>query len=223
MILEKAVAKFCGTYGALAGGSANWGFMVLTGCTNQIMLQKSDESTWTKKNIDFDAMLADGCSLRNPRFANDEKPFRRFPTCDEEQMETEQFWQELKSADDANYVMGCAFAKEDDDGSGEVEQAQESGLVAGHLYSLLKCAEVDGMRFMQARNPWGMKEWTGAWSDQSELWEQNPGIAEALKFEGPKNDGIFWMSFNDFAANINKVNISASSLGTNRCKSWFQW
>lgn len=45
------------------------------------------------------------------------------------------------------------------------------------------------------RNPWGKKEWSGDWSDKSDKW--TPELKEKLKVVD-KNDGIFWISSNDF-------------------------
>lgn len=45
-----------------------------------------------------------------------------------------------------------------------------TGIVQGHAYSILKLIEVDGTKLIMIRNPWGDGEWTGDWSDDSELW-----------------------------------------------------
>jgi hypothetical protein len=51
---------------------------------------------------------------------------------------------------------------------------------------------------MKIRNPHGQDEWTGAWSDKSELWKE---VDEEKKKEiGMKeaNDGIFFISYADY-------------------------
>jgi len=60
------------------------------------------------------------------------------------------------------------------------------GIVQSHCYSLLDVHEVtdeDGgdVRLMKLRNPWGHKEWTGDWSDSSDMWTDE--LKEQLKFE----------------------------------------
>jgi len=48
-----------------------------------------------------------------------------------------------------------------------------AGLVAWHAYSLIEARRVSsGHHLVQLRNPWGTKEWTGAWSDDSTEWER---------------------------------------------------
>jgi len=44
------------------------------------------------------------------------------------------------------------------------------GLVYGHAYAVLAANEVEGHKLVQVRNPWGRTEWTGDWSDNSQLW-----------------------------------------------------
>lgn len=53
---------------------------------------------------------------------------------------------------------------------------KDAGLVDGHAYSLISAKVVqkesgDTVRLCLIRNPWGKKEWTGAWSDSSPLWD----------------------------------------------------
>lgn len=87
------------------------------------------------------------------------------------------------------------------------------GIVQGHAYTLVQAEEVgEGKRFLQLRNPWGKFEWTGAWSDKSALWDQNPKIKSALKF-APAEDGVFWMEWEDFVAHFNTLEFCCRSTG----------
>lgn len=73
------------------------------------------------------------------------------------------------------------------------------GLVDGHAYSLISAYEVTvnnkPVRLIKIRNPWGQKEWTGAWSDKSPLW--TPELRKQLNAENA-NDGVFFISFEDY-------------------------
>jgi len=48
------------------------------------------------------------------------------------------------------------------------------GLVTGHAYAVISVMEVENdgetLNLLRIRNPWGKGEWTGDWSDKSELW-----------------------------------------------------
>eukprot|EP00438_Fugacium_kawagutii_P011718 Skav213093 [mRNA] locus=scaffold512:175368:184077:- [translate_table: standard] len=57
---------------------------------------------------------------------------------------------------------------------------------------VLKAVEVEGLRFVQSRNPWGSMEWNGPWSDRCDEWAANPTIAEALGVD-LQFEGSFWM------------------------------
>jgi hypothetical protein len=73
--------------------------------------------------------------------------------------------------------------------------------VPGHAYTLLSAAEVldvngNTVRLVKLRNPWGSGEWNGDWSDSSPLWTEE--LRAQVGFDGARDDGIFWMDFNDF-------------------------
>ena len=58
------------------------------------------------------------------------------------------------------------------------EQKLDTGLIATHAYSLTSVRDVklgsgaaaffkrDKIKMVRCRNPWGEKEWTGAWGDK---------------------------------------------------------
>ena len=74
------------------------------------------------------------------------------------------------------------------------------GIVQGHAYSVLDVIDLgDGEKVVKIRNPWGDKsaEWTGDWSDNSDLWDQRS--MNKCNFTH-KADGIFWMGIEDFVS-----------------------
>jgi len=82
-----------------------------------------------------------------------------------------------------------------------------TGLISGHAYSILamKRSEINDVRFIQIRNPWGCTEWNGDWSDKSSKW------TEELKVEighEDEEDGAFWMSWEDFTTWFGDVQIT---------------
>ena len=57
------------------------------------------------------------------------------------------------------------------------------------LAAFFKCEKV---KLVRLRNPWGQKEWTGAWSDGSEEWKAvNDGEKEEMGLT-VENNGEFW-------------------------------
>lgn len=57
---------------------------------------------------------------------------------------------------------------------GQGENVSSLGIVSGHAYSLISIHEFSHRnkfwRLVKLRNPWGRGEWSGDWSDESELW-----------------------------------------------------
>ena len=89
----------------------------------------------------------------------------------------------------------------------------EDGLVGGHAYSLIAAAEAEGFRLLKLRNPWGNFEWTGAWSDGSELWKTHPKVAKRCGVDPakPDDDGVFWIEYGDFLKYYDSVDVLKKS------------
>jgi hypothetical protein len=94
-----------------------------------------------------------------------------------------------------------------------------TGLVAMHVYSVLRIAEVriDGEEaptmLIKLRNPWGKREWTGDWSDSSDKWKKFD-VAEKLNHQPRFDDGIFWMPLEEFLKYFNVIEVSCTILKT---------
>lgn len=101
----------------------------------------------------------------------------------------------IQEYDRANYIMGCSVK----DGYDE-DLAEQQGLVCGHAYTLLAVYEFKSkgkeQRLVKLRNPWGSGEWNGNWSDDDKKWTAQ--LRKDAGFDGGKDDGIFWMSYEDF-------------------------
>ncbi|XP_035675202.1 calpain-2 catalytic subunit-like isoform X1 [Branchiostoma floridae] len=105
------------------------------------------------------------------------------------------FYQILKKAHDRGSLMGVSGIK---GGTAGLEAVQSNGLVQQHAYSVTGFATVNEEQIVRVRNPWGKIEWKGPWSDESPQWE---GVTEERKEElgvVKRDDGEFWMSFQDF-------------------------
>lgn len=79
----------------------------------------------------------------------------------------------------------------------------KKGVYSRHAYAVLDTYEGYGEKLVKVRNPWGQSEWQGPWSDGSAEW-----TAEWLQRLDHKfgDDGIFWMSYNDFLKTYKHLN-----------------
>jgi hypothetical protein len=96
--------------------------------------------------------------------------------------------------DDTNYLTGCSTNTRID---ADPAIFQSIGLISGHAYSILqlKVSKLNGLRYIQIRNPWGNSEWNGDWSDKSPLW--TPDLKAEIGYED-EEDGTFWMTWQDY-------------------------
>jgi len=120
--------------------------------------------------------------------------------------ERDAVWEKIRTLNKKNCLMGCAI-----DASNELPESKlDCGLLANHAYSILKAKEVDGIKFLRIRNPWGQGEWTGDWSDNSPLWTpewKGKGFVKNYTF---KDDGTFFMRFEDFIKYFNRLFVMRS-------------
>ena len=98
------------------------------------------------------------------------------------------------------------------------EKDDNGGIVPGHAYSILDVRHVFGQRLVCLRNPWGSFEWKGDWSDTSPMWKKHPLVRALLKPEtimskSDKDDGLFWMSWNDFLKYFSSIDVCIMSCG----------
>jgi hypothetical protein len=102
-------------------------------------------------------------------------------------------WKKLKNAFEDGHIITCC-SKFDN-------EIEKYGLISGHTFTVTNLVEGNindqYIRLIRLRNPWGYKEWTGKWSDHSELWteEAKKELNVNLNIE---DDGEFYMSFEDF-------------------------
>ena len=53
---------------------------------------------------------------------------------------------------------------------------------------------------VEVRNPWGEDTWNGDYNDNSSVWTDQ--CKEALDFVHDEEDGLFWMSCDDYLSNF---------------------
>lgn len=191
MLIEKAFAKYIGSYAALQGGNAGWAWQAMTGCETCILYAKLPNGTWGEFTNDPD---------RQRRLGN-KTPQIHFTSKGSACMTADQVFQKIKQDEKNGYLMAGAINSQD----GEV--IRDDGLVGGHEYAITSAADDmlgNGIRLLKLVNPWGNRfEWNGAWSDDSPEWEnhlQLKRIMRPTRKRGSRgmSDGVFCMNFEDF-------------------------
>eukprot|EP00062_Callorhinchus_milii_P024207 gi/632983877/ref/XP_007908864.1/ PREDICTED: calpain-3 isoform X8 [Callorhinchus milii] len=130
----------------------------------------------------------------------------------------------MRKANQRGSLMGCSI-----EGYVPVlfETRTASGLVKGHAYSVTGLEEVtyknQKIKIVRLRNPWGQVEWTGPWSDSSREWAgiEKPDKQRLQHLK--KEDGEFWMSFDDFKKSFTKLeicNLTPDALEDDKLHKW---
>jgi len=180
MLLEKAFAKFCGSYAAIEAGITEWGIVCMTG-GNAWRFESAAGGTWERSDLTIidDPKDKRACGFR--------------PT--EERHSCVELFELLRHYHRHGAVLCCGGVK---------DAGKARGLVQKHAFSLLQVRTArktwgsnDYFRFVQVRNPWGTGEWTGPWSDDSPEWQHYPHVKQELRFE-KIDDGSYWMQWEDF-------------------------
>mmetsp|Transcript_53361 Transcript_53361/g.92791 ORF Transcript_53361/g.92791 Transcript_53361/m.92791 type:complete len:336 (-) Transcript_53361:78-1085(-) len=195
MLVEKAFAKFCGSYAALEGGQTIWAIRAMTGDPAREF--KKEDGGWKR----LDLVNVKGKDKRETEYK-----------VKGEIITNDIMWEVLLKYHKLGSILSASGANE------------SHGLVSGHAYSILevrnvKTSYIGGTTFklVKVRNPWGSGEWTGDWSDNSDLWKQYPGVAKSCghNVKGDNNDGAFWMSWDDYVQNWKRIGVVDRTIDVN--------
>uniref|UniRef100_A0A8D0KQ20 Calpain 6 n=1 Tax=Strix occidentalis caurina TaxID=311401 RepID=A0A8D0KQ20_STROC len=178
-LLEKAYAKLAGSYEALDGGSA------------------------ADAIVDFTGAVAESIDLVQGKYGE----------IISEQMK---LFEDLLKVHKRGGLISCSITAS----SGSTNEVEtEMGLVVGHAYSvtairklrlgerLIFSFKAEKLFMIRLRNPWGKREWNGAWSDNSEEWKKVSKSESKSLGLTLENDGEFWMTFEDWCKNFTDVDI----------------
>ncbi|NXP32214.1 CAN9 protein, partial [Leiothrix lutea] len=143
------------------------------------------------------------------------------------------FYEILEKALERCSMVGCSI---DASSAAESEARTPFGLVKGHAYSVTGIEEVSPAagvketrgkkireRPLSLRNPWGQVEWNGPWSDNSAEWHSVSPAEQRRLAQAARDDGEFWMKFEDFKVHFDKVeicNLTPDALGDNTAHKW---
>ncbi|KHJ91415.1 calpain family cysteine protease [Oesophagostomum dentatum] len=180
-LLEKAYAKLFGSYEALKGGTTSEALEDMTGGLTEFF-----DLHQPPKNLM--QMMMRGFGLSGPQRG------------------------QVRTSPEERFEMGSLFGCSIEADPYQWEAKLPNGLVKGHAYSITGMRIVNGPYgqtcILRVRNPWGNEqEWNGPWSDNSSEWRSIPDKEKeemGLRFD---HDGEFWMSFEDFMRNFEKMEI----------------
>ena len=189
-VLEKAFAKFLGSYANLQGGFPFCALEALTGDLTLNFTWMADSGSWSKVfyNVDLKRIHSERIQgVRDPTKIASQTMFRR-----------------LKEWDDKGYLVVAGTDGQDQQTMSGSRSG--SGIVDGHAYSIIHVKQVLNHQLLCIRNPWGQHEWNGDWSDKSDLWNKHPQVKKKL-YKECHHDGQFWMCMADFQKHFGKVSV----------------
>ncbi|XP_078544929.1 calpain-6 [Lissotriton helveticus] len=172
-LLEKAYAKFAGSYEALDGGNT------------------------ADAIVDFTGAVTEPLDLLKGKYR-------------EHITQRTTLFEDLLKVHKRGGLISCSIVGH--------ETQTEFGLVKGHAYSVtavrkvtlgqtLLCSKSEKIFMIRLRNPWGNKEWSGPWSDNSEEWNSVSESERSRVGLTVKDDGEFWMTFDDWCKSFTNVDI----------------
>ncbi|KAF7699253.1 calpain-5a [Silurus meridionalis] len=169
-LVEKAYAKLNGCYEALDGGNT------------------------ADALVDFTGGVSEPIDLLEGRFKEDEE-------------ERNKLFDRVLKVHNRGGLISCSIRATS---QSDMEARLDCGLVKGHAYAvtdvhkvrlghgLLAFFKSEKLTMIRMRNPWGEKEWNGAWSDSSEEWQRVSKSEREKLGVTVQDDGEFWMNFEDF-------------------------
>jgi len=211
LLVEKAVAKFCGSYAGIEGGLVAWALQTLTG-NAVLMYDLQDDNNWERTEL-----------VCEPTEKNKRRCLMRSKS-PPVMFSPDQFFDLLASYDSQGCMLSASSHGEDKTRT-EGRGNNDSGIVPGHAYTIISAykSKVNrDIKLLRLRNPWGTFEWEGAWGDDSEEWKKHPVVTTEIKLMvggvGAEDDGCFWMHFDDFVKHFDGVNVGLTHLGMNDIK-----
>lgn len=136
-----------------------------------------------------------------------EKLFLEAPEVRELFEDSDQLWKDLKKYKQQRFLLGCAKQTKNEDGNQDEDNIQ-SGIIPNHAFGIQDIREEDGLRLLRIRNPWGHSGWNQKFSDEDEAWDEYKGLRDRLMSgltEAERNSGGWWMAWEDFYDNFNKI------------------
>ncbi|XP_063296547.1 calpain-3 isoform X2 [Pelobates fuscus] len=220
-LLEKAYAKLHGSYEALKGGNTTEAMEDFTGGVTEFYeIKDAPKDIFKILRKAFERGSLIGCSIDDKNeFSYGVSPPSDIGEAIKRMIENVGDTQSDLDGKDPNSAWAIVPA--------QFETRMASGLVKGHAYSVTGVEETtfkgDKVKLVRLRNPWGQVEWNGSWSDNSKEWTIIEKSEKSRLQHQIKEDGEFWMSFDDFMKNFTKLeicNLTADALEADQLQTW---
>lgn len=190
-VLEKAFAKFLGSYANLQGGFPFCALEALTGDLTLNFTWVKESGAWSKVFYNVDLKRIHSERIQGSR--------------DPTKISTQTMFRRLKEWDEKGYLCVAGTDGQDQQTMKDGGRAG-SGIVDGHAYSIIHVKQVLNHQLLCIRNPWGQHEWNGDWSDKSDMWSKHPQVKKKL-YKECHHDGQFWMCMTDFQKHFGKLSV----------------
>eukprot|EP00435_Cladocopium_sp_Y103_P013116 s3887_g3.t1 len=233
LVLEKAMAKFVGSYAHLSGGTEPFAFMALTGFPLVYVFQRpavdkaetaAMPNHWQWRGAQYAGRSSTGVGSE------------ALPVPDD--LLDEELWEKLLQYMARRCPVTSSITRYPAVKSA-LDYYRPDGLISGHAYALLEAREVQlvqegrRLRLVALKNPHGdwraeggawSCTWTGYWGHDSKLWQKYPEVARQLERAGamvslqpgevsPKSptratqmsESCFWMPWDSFKLTFDKL------------------
>ncbi len=150
------------------------------------------EKAWAKCNKTYENIIS-GNATESLEFLTP-APIDTYP---HEEVDNNDLLDNIKNALNNKYIV---LVDTNINENQNVEKLAKLGLITNHAYQVIDTGTVknpngDDIQLLKLKNLLGNNEWSGDWSDNSLKWTQE--AMDHIKLE-KKEDGIFWMSLNDY-------------------------
>ena len=119
--------------------------------------------------------------------------------------DTNRFWDEIKDSDKRHHMItACSYERD----TLQTVDSEKKMIVSSHVYAVISVHEItrkgEKVKLLKLRNPHGQHEWTGDWSDRSELWDEK--TRSELGMEAA-DDGVFFIDFENYIKHFRTTSI----------------